>query len=72
LTYYAVPPEGFKITLEVDQEQDIRVQVSDQTWYLVPEVLDGLSAAPKPRSPDMMPMPNFDYGTVVVRTLEIP
>ena len=25
-----------------------------------------------PRPDDMMPMPNFDYGTVVVRTVEIP
>jgi hypothetical protein len=72
LTYYAVPADGFQVTLEIDPSQAIDLQVSDQTWDLVPEVVDGLGAAFQPRSPDMMPMPNFDYGTVVVRTLEIP
>ena len=53
------------------RSQDIELQVSDQTWDLVPEVLDGLGAAFQPRSSAMMPMPNFDYGTVVVKTLRI-
>jgi hypothetical protein len=71
LTYYAVPTEGFRITLEVDPSQAIRIQVSDQTWDLVPEVLDRSGTIVQPRSLDMMPMPNFDYGTVVVKTLRI-
>jgi hypothetical protein len=68
LTYYAVPTNGFEITLELDSSQEISLQVSDQTWELVPEVLDNLGT---PRSEDMMPMPNFDFGTVVVRILSI-
>jgi hypothetical protein len=71
LTYYAVPSEGFEVTLEVVQSQPIIIQVSDQTWELVPEVVDQLGLAIQPRPEDMMPMPNFDYGTVVVKVLPI-
>jgi hypothetical protein len=71
LTYYSVPADGFQVKLEIDPSQAIKLQVSDQTWELVPEVLDGLGAAVQPRSPAMMPMPNFDYGTVVVKTLRV-
>jgi hypothetical protein len=71
LTYYAVPTNGFEITLELDSSQEISIQVSDQTWELVPEVLNNLGTAIQPRSEDMMPMPNFDYGTVVVKILRI-
>ena len=39
----------------------------DQTWELTPAVLDGSGMAIQPRTDDMMAMPNFDYGTVVVR-----
>jgi hypothetical protein len=66
LTYYAAPTAGFEAVLEVDPSQAIKLQVSDQTWELVPEVLDGSGLAIQTRSDDMMPMPNFDYGTVVV------
>ncbi len=69
LTYYAVPQEGFEITLELDPLQAINLQISDQTWELAPEVLDQLGLVIQPRPKDMMPMPNFDYGTVVVTTL---
>jgi hypothetical protein len=69
LTYYAVPQDGFEITLELDPLQAINLQISDQTWELAPEVLDQLGLVIQPRSKDMMPMPNFDYGTVVVTTL---
>lgn len=69
LTYYAVPPNGFEITLELDPSQAIRLQISDQTWELVPEVLDRLDLDIQPRRTDMMSMPNFDYGTVVVKTV---
>ena len=71
LTYYAVPLQGFEITLELDPSADINLQVSDQTWNLTPKVLDSLGTAYKSRPADMMPMPNFDYGTVVVKTLNL-
>jgi hypothetical protein len=71
LTYYAVPAQGIEVLLEVDATQKIAFQVSDQTWDLVPEVLAGLGATLQPRSEDMMPMTNFDYGSVVARTLEM-
>jgi hypothetical protein len=71
LTVYAVPREGFGITLEVDLAQPIDLQVSDQTWELVPGVLDSEGLSIQPRMEDMMSMPNFDYGTVVARTLRV-
>jgi hypothetical protein len=71
LTYYAVPEDGFQVELELDPSQAIDLQVSDQTWELTPEVLDSLDAPFQPRSQAMMPMPNFDYGTVVVKTLRV-
>ena len=67
LTYYALPADGLNIVLELDPAQPVTLQVSDQTWDLVPEVLDSLGISIQPRSQDMMPMPNFDYGTVVVK-----
>jgi hypothetical protein len=57
--------------LELDPSQAINLQVSDQTWELIPEVLGALDAPFQPRSTAMMPMPNFDYGTVVVKTLRM-
>ena len=54
LTYYAVPQEGFEITLELDPLQAINLQISDQTWELAPEVLDQLGLVIQPRSKDMM------------------
>lgn len=71
LTYYAVPANGFEIILELDPSQTTTLQISDQTWELVPEVLNSLAAKIQSRSKDMIPMPNFDYGTVVVQTLSI-
>jgi hypothetical protein len=71
LTVYAVPRERFGITLEVDPAQPIDLQVSDQTWELVPGVLDSEGLSIQPRMEDMMSMPNFDYGTVVARTLRV-
>jgi hypothetical protein len=71
LTYYAVPAEGLDVVLELDPSQPVTLQVSDQTWDLVPEVLAGLDTAFQPRTEAMMPMPNFDYGTVVVRTVGV-
>ncbi len=55
----------------LDTSQAINLQISDQTWNLTTEVLDDLGREFLPRSKDMMPMPNFDYGTVVVNTLPI-
>jgi len=63
-----VPPEGIEITLEVEASQSFTLQVIDISWEL-PGIV-GTTFQPRPD--DMMPMPNFDYGTVVVRTLEIP
>ena len=71
LTYYAVPPTGFEIILELDPSAEITLQLSDQTWDLTPEVLDSLSNDYQPRPADMMRMPNFDYGTVVVTTFRL-
>jgi hypothetical protein len=71
LTYYAIPERGFDITLKLDPTQDIRLQISDQTWDLIPEVLKILENEYQSRPADMMPMPNFDYGTVVVKTFPL-
>ncbi|MBC8506633.1 MAG: M28 family peptidase [Anaerolineales bacterium] len=71
LTYYAVPSEGIQITLELDPALTVQLQVSDQTWDLTADVLDSLGSEYQPRPADMMPMPNFDYGTVVVKTLTL-
>jgi hypothetical protein len=68
MTYCAVPPEGIEITLEVESSQSLTIQASDNSWGL-PDI-PGMTFQPRPD--DMMSMPNFDYGTVVVRTLEIP
>lgn len=67
LQYYGVPPEGIDITLEIGASQSLTLQVSDLSWEL-PGVV---GAAFQPRPDDMMPTSNFDYGTVVVRTIEI-
>jgi len=71
LTYYAVSAEGVIITLELDPTQPVSLQISDQTWDLTADVVDSLGAAYQPRSAHMMPMPNFDYGTVVVKIVEL-
>jgi len=71
LTFYAVPETGFQITLELNSYQNINLQISDQTWELVPEILDNLGTEIQPRPEDMMQMPNFDFGTVVVKTLHL-
>ena len=71
LTTYAMPAEGLKIALDINPSQAVNLQVSDQTGILVPDVVDGLGKVIRPRAEDMMPMPNFDYGTVVVQTLRI-
>ena len=41
--------------------------VTDQSWKL-PEA-PGLNIPPRPQ--DVIPMPNFDYGSVVTRKMEI-
>jgi hypothetical protein len=68
LTHRTVPPEGIEITLEVEPSQPLTLQVSDNSREL--PVIPGTTFRPRPD--DMMPFPNFDYGTVVVRTLDIP
>jgi hypothetical protein len=71
LTYYAVPDDGIRLTLELTPSQPINIQVIDQTWNLTPEVLSYAETKIQPRPPEMMPMPNFDYGTVAVRTVHL-
>jgi len=71
LTYYAVSTDGFEVILEIEPSQPINIQISDQTWYMPPDFINSLGIAIQPRPEDMMPMPNFDYGTVVVKTLRI-
>jgi hypothetical protein len=68
LTHHTVPSEGIEITLKVEPSQPLTLQVSDNTRDL-PDIP---GTAFQPRANDMMPFPNFDYGTVVVRTLDIP
>ena len=48
LTYYAVPQDGFEITLELDSATEINIQISDQTWDLIPAVLDRLEIGINP------------------------
>ena len=67
LVYYGVPPEGIEITLDLAASQPIRLTFTDQSWG-IPDV-PGLEI--RPRSADMLPMPNFDYGTVVTNGLDI-
>jgi hypothetical protein len=67
LTYYAVPSEGFDLILDLDATSPITFQISDRTWDLIPDILQLAGDVPE-RSADMMAMPNFDYGTVVVTT----
>jgi len=71
LTYYAVPKEGIYLVLELDPDQDIKLQLSDQGWDLPLSVLEHLDEEYQPRLEDMMPMPNFDYGTVVSRIYDL-
>ncbi len=68
MTYYAVPPEGIEITLEIEPSSPLQIQLTDQSRELpdIPET----SFSPRPD--DMIPMPNFDYVTVVVTSMDIP
>ncbi|MCP4655753.1 MAG: M20/M25/M40 family metallo-hydrolase [bacterium] len=68
LTYHAVPQEGLVITLETVPDQPFRIQVADQSPG-IPEI-PGRTFRPRPGH--MMPLPNFNYGTVVVTTWTIP
>jgi hypothetical protein len=69
LTYYAVPQDGIEVTLELDPATPVKLQICDQTWELLPDILAESETPILPRTGYMMPMPNFDYGTVVVTTL---
>ncbi|MCP4422175.1 MAG: M28 family peptidase [Chloroflexi bacterium] len=71
LTYYAVPKDGIEITLELDPSTPVNLQICDQTWELLPEIVAESKSPILPRTESMMPMPNFDYGTVVVTTLHL-
>ena len=68
LIYYAVPPEGILVTLELDASQPLNVKLTDQSWDL-PEI-PGMKIRQRPGN--MIPMPNFDYGTVVTNSFELP
>jgi hypothetical protein len=67
LVLYTDPGEGTEITIELEPGQSLALQVSD----ISRELPDIPGAVFQPRGDDMMPMPNFDYGTVVARTLLI-
>ena len=66
MTYYAVPPDGFELTLDLDTTKPVVMQVSDRTWDVAPDLLNSQSL--QTRGADMMRTPNFDYGTIVVKT----
>lgn len=70
MIYYALPPEGIELLLEVTPDQALTIQLIDSTWDLVPEVLAAVDASDRPAG--MMRTPNFDYGTIVVSQFEIP
>jgi hypothetical protein len=67
LIYYAIPPEGIIVNLDLDPTKKINALLTDQSWDL--PVIPGLKI--RPRSEDMIPMPNFDYGTVLVRSFQL-
>jgi hypothetical protein len=67
LIYYAVPPEGIMVTLELDASQPLKVKLTDQSWDL-PEI-PGMEIRQRPSN--MIPMPNFDYGTIVTNSFEL-
>jgi len=67
LIYYAVPPEGIEVSIEVNAAQPIKLLVTDQSWDL--PVIPGMNIRPRPS--DMLAMPNFDYGTVVSKSFDI-
>jgi hypothetical protein len=68
LTHRTVPAEGLEIALEVEPAQSLTLQVGDNSRDL-PEI-PGTTLPPRPD--DTVPFPNFDYGTVVVRTFDFP
>jgi hypothetical protein len=51
LSYHALPPEGFEVTLQVKKSGPVNIYVTDQSYGL-PEVP---GAAYKPRPPNLMP-----------------
>jgi hypothetical protein len=68
MIYYAPPPEGVEIVLEIDPNQPLQIMVSDQSREL-PDI-PGQSFQPRPA--EMIPRANFDYGTVVVTSVALP
>ena len=68
VTYYALPQDGIELMLELDAAQPFQIQVADHSREL-PGILGQTYRA---RPDDMIPMPNFDYMTVVVKSLDIP
>ena len=66
LTYMGVQKDGFEIELEMDQDSDFEVEITDQSRTLPAELENKFS----PRPNDMIPMPNFDYSTVLKKTVK--
>jgi hypothetical protein len=67
MIYYAAPPQGIEITLEIDPAQPLRIVVSDQS-----RELPDIPGRPfRPRPVEMIPRANFDYGTVVITSVAL-
>ena len=67
VVFYTPSQEGIELTLVVDGSQELNVQIFDKTWEL--PTIPGKEF--NNRSDDMIPMPNFDYGTIVVDVFKI-
>ena len=65
MIYYAAPPQGIEIALELDPAQPLRIVVSDQSREL-PDI-----PSFRPRPAEMIPRANFDFGTVVITSVAL-
>ena len=66
LTYMGVPKDGFVVELEMILKGEIEALITDQSRSLPAE----LEYKFKPRPNNMIPMPNFDYSTVLLKTIK--
>ena len=66
LSYMGVEKGGFEIELEMEPGADLAIEVTDQSRALPAE----LEHKYRPRPPDMIPMPNFDYACVLLKTFK--
>jgi len=66
LTYMAVPENGFVIELEMVPKGEIEAVIAAQSRSLPAELEHNF----RPRFNDMIPLPNFDYSTILIKTIE--